>query len=250
MVLLVDRSRSMDEPFYSTPTPLPALAAAHRESKGEVARRLLSEFVGRRANDLFAMVVFSTYPIQTLTWTDKDEAVQAAINAGNVGRGLAETNLGFGLERAIRLFEDRSFAGSRIIMLVSDGAATLDWTTQQHIEQLLRRYRVALYWIYLRTRNSPSIFDQPSDDASNAIAPQQALHRFFSEMGAPYRAYTAEDPRALERAIHDVSRLQTLPIHYREIRPKRSLERPFYAVAFLMMSLLVVAKLLEIRAWS
>ena len=135
-------------------------------------------------------------------------------------------------------------------MLVSDGAATLDWATQQHVEQLLRRYRVALYWIYLRTRNSPSIFDEASEDASSEIAPQQALHRFFSEMDAPYRAYTAEDPRALERAIHDVSRLQTLPIHYQEIKPRRSLELPFYAVALLLMSILVIAKLFEIRAWS
>jgi mxaC protein len=66
------------------------------ESKGTVARRLLGEFAARRHDDLFAMVAFSNHPIVILPFTQKQTLVQAAIEAGDIGKGLAETDVGGG----------------------------------------------------------------------------------------------------------------------------------------------------------
>ena len=247
MVLLVDRSTSMDRPFAMQGVVDPAAQGGHR-SKGEVARRLLSEFVAERHDDLFGMVVFSTFPIPVLGLTDHHEVVTAAIAAGNVGRGLAETDIGSGLEQALEYFEGQPYTGARIVVLVSDGAGEIGLTARLRIAHLMRRLRVSLYWIYIRSAYGPVIFD--ADDSPNAttggaattgdaaatdtagatgatgatgtgagmmmMTPERALHDFFSRMGASYRAYTAESPEGLEQAIADVNRLQNLPVRYRE----------------------------------
>lgn len=164
MVLLVDRSTSMDRPFAMRGIVDPA-AQGGRRSKGEVARRLLSEFVAERHDDLFGMVVFSTFPIPVLGLTDRHEVVAAAIAAGNVGRGLAETDIGSGLEQALEYFEGQPYTGARIVVLVSDGAGEIGLTARLRIAHLMRRLRVSLYWIYIRSAYGPVIFD--ADDSPN-----------------------------------------------------------------------------------
>ena len=248
IVLLLDRSRSMDQPFGGQAFKDP-LARAGFDSKGTVARRVLSDFVASRGEDMFGMLVFSTNPIQVLPLTDKQEVIQAAIESGNIGRGLSETDVGLGLIRAIRFFENRRYTGSRIVMLISDGGAKLDLPTRERIGFLLRRHRVALYWIYIRSRNSPGIWSDAGDPAGEEIAPARALHRFFTNMETPYRAYDTENPQALERAVADVNRLQNLPIHYRELVPRRDLSGLCYGIALALLLLMVAAKLLEVKRW-
>ena len=260
MVLLVDRSTSMDRPFAIEGIVDPA-AQGRRRSKGEVARRLLSEFVAGRHDDLFGMVVFSTFPIPVLGLTDHHEVVTASIAAGDVGRGLAETDIGSGLEQALEYFEGQPYTGARIVVLVSDGAGEIGQTARLRIAHLMRRLRVSLYWIYIRSAYGPVIFDP--DDSSNGAAttgaagaagavemtPERALHGFFSRMGASYRAYTAESPEGLEQAIADVNRLQNLPVRYRETVGRRDLSAACLTVALAALSLLVAAKLLERSSW-
>ncbi len=246
MVVLLDRSRSMDQPFYQERAPtVPILARPRGDSKGLVARRLLSQFAAQRREDMFGMVIFSTNPIQVLPLTQKPAIIQAAIEAGNVGRGLAETSVGHALEQAFRFFEGRPYTGSRIVMLISDGAANLKLETRERIKELATRNRVALYWLYIRTRNSPGIFDELAAGQAEDLFPHRSLHRFFVDMGVPYRVYTAEDPQALERAIADVNRLQNLPIHYEEVKPRQRRDHWFYAAAVACLLLLLGFRALE-----
>lgn len=68
-------------------------------------------------------------------------------------------------------------------------------------------------------------------------------------MGTPYRAYDAENPRDLERAIADVNRLQNLPIRYTDLVPRRDLSGLCYRLALVLVLLLIGAKLLEVKVW-
>lgn len=254
MVVLLDRSRSMDQPFSGPrgqrSEPQPAWASPQGPTKGDVARRLLSEFAARRDVDMIGMVVFSTKPIQVLPLTQKPEIIQAAIAAGNVGRGLAETNVGDALKRGLTFFEDRPYTGSRIVLLISDGAASLDLSTREQIRQLADEQRVSLYWLYIRTRNSPGIFDAVnSADERKGLYPQRALHRFFESLDVPYRVYEAEDPEALERAIADVSKLQNLPLHYQDTIPRIELTHWCYLAAALLLLPLWFLRWVEVEDW-
>lgn len=269
IVLVLDRSRSMDERFAGGRAAGPApkgtgpealdyymrLRNAPAETKGQAARRLLAEFAARRPEDRFGMVVFSTLPMPVLAFTQKPDVIQAAIAAGNIGRGLGETDIGLALTSGLGYFEDRAYSGSRILLLVSDGGDRIDPDLRERIARQAKKNRVAIYWVYLRTANSPGLMagaTDPSKDVDAALAdtvPEYFLHRFFQNLGTPYRAYEAENPEALRSAIDEVNRLENLPITYTDTLPRRDLAPWCHALALLAVLVLLAASLLEIRTW-
>lgn len=250
MVMLIDSSGSMDRPFVSGNEGRGRAAVwGTYVSKGQIARQLLAEYVAQRERDMFAMFAFSRNPIAVHPLTEKQAVVQAAIAAGSIERGLATTDLGSGLIRAFEFFEDKPFTGSRIVMLLSDGAATLTVPIQDEIEYLMKKHRVTLYWIYLRDQNSPGLYTEMDAARAEDIAPEQLVHKFFSELDLPYRAFSAENPAALENAIGEVDKLQNLPIRYTDIIPKRDLSGRCYAVALALLLILFGTKLGEVRQW-
>jgi mxaC protein len=180
----------------------------------------------------------------------KEAAIQAAIRAGDVGRGLAETDIGLALQSALTLFENRPYTGARILLLVSDGGDRLDSDAQSQIAHLARKHRVALYWIYIRSAGSPSLAAEAQDspEAADSV-PEYALNRFFNAMGTPYRAYEAENSDALQNAIDDVNRLENRPITYLDAVPRLDLSRAFFGAALVGVLLLLGARSLEIRSW-
>lgn len=261
IVLLLDRSRSMDQSFGGARDPTvrgtgPEALAYYsnlraneaRETKAQVARRVLSEFASKRPDDRFGMIVFSTLPLRLLDFTQKSEVIQAAISAGNVGRGLSETNIALAVEAALGYFENRPYTGSRIVMLVSDGGDRLDPDARERIGQLARKTRAAIYWVYIRSARSPGLLPDQTEPPENAdTVPEYFLHRYFLSLGTPYRAYEAGTPEALQKALDDVNRLENLPITYQDTIPRRDLSGWAYAVALASVVLLLGANLLELR---
>jgi mxaC protein len=268
IVLILDRSRSMDQGFAGSTTAAGGAAARgtgpealdyysrlanarNRDSKGQAARQLLAEFAARRPDDRFGMVVFSTVPMRVLDFTQQQEAIQAAIAAASVGRGLSETNIGLALASGLSYFEGRPYTGSRILLLVSDGGDQLDPDVREHLRHLVRKHRVGIYWIYLRSLNSPGLRLEKNEAPANLdVVPEYVLHRYFESLGAPYHAYEAENPTALQKAIDDLDRLENLPIVYREIVPRRDLAPVAYGLALACVLLLTAANLLEIKRWA
>jgi mxaC protein len=266
IVLVLDRSRSMDQGFAGA---RPAGGATQgtgpqaldyyfsqspgrlRDSKGKVARQMLSEFAAKRPDDRFGMIVFSTLPIRVLEFTQKNEVIQAAIAAGNIGRGLSETNIGLALQSALSYFDDRPYTGSRIVMLVSDGGDRLDVGTRERVAYLARLHRVAIYWIYLRSANSPGLMLETGESPENAdTVPEYVLHRYFESIGTSYHAYEASNPEALLKAIEAVNQLENLPITYIDTMPRSDLSAACFGAAFACVLLLLTANLMEIRRWA
>ncbi len=267
IVLVLDRSRSMDQGFAggsrkpggtpekNTPEALDRYMKLQgnrdRDPKGQVARRLLAEFTAGRPNDRFGMIAFSTLPLRVLEFTQKNEAIQAAISAGNIGRGLSETNIGLALLEAISFFDGQPYTGSRIVMLVSDGGDRLDALTREQIANAARKQRVAIYWLYLRSANSPGLMAEEGEATGDAdTVPEHTLHRFFESLGTPYHAYEADNDKDLQKAIDDVNRLENLPITYLDTVARRDLEPYAQGLALLCVLLLLFAQTLEIKRWA
>lgn len=265
IVLVLDRSRSMDQSFAGARTNAPTgtgpealayysnlRANEARSSKGQVARQMLAEFAQRRPADRFGMVIFSNLPIRVLGFTSKPEIIQAAIQAGNIGRGLSETNIARALQSALAYFEDRPYTGSRIVLLVSDGGDKLDINARNRITEQARKHRVGITWIYIRSPRSPGLMREIAVDtlqpsAQEELAPEQFLDRFFRGLQVPYRAYEADDPDSLQRAIADLDRLENLPITYLDTVPRRDLSGWAFGVALASVLMLLLARRLEIR---
>lgn len=252
IIFLLDRSLSMDQSFgarSSTNGRTGVDAVSGGESKGAAARRLLAEFARRRTHDLMAMEEFTTTPIRVIGFTHKQSAIQAAIAAGNIGHGVADTDVGRGLVAALGMFREQPYNGSRVILLVSDGGAQLSEAVQERITDLMQRERVALYWLYLRTTHGAGLLaDRDVAAADNEIVPEHFLHQYFLHMGAPYHAYEADNPEALATAIADVDRLQSQPIRYAFPGAHRDLTPWAYAFALTCALLLGLANFWEVRS--
>jgi mxaC protein len=237
IALVIDRSSSMDYSFADS-------AGGDQESKAQVARRLLTSFVARRPHDRLGVALFSTSPILAVPLTDRREVVKAAIAAIDEP-GLSQTNVGRGLAMGFDMLGRDEATASRAVLLVSDGAAVIAPEVQQLLTTEAARNRVSLYWLYIRSAGSPSIFDPPSPGQvdSPVLRPERHLHLFLQRLGVPYRAFEAESPEAVEDAIAEIDRLESRPILYREATPRRDLATWCWGLAAMLLGLLAAARL-------
>lgn len=217
ILVLLDRSASMDAALVPL-GQLPGLDKHQEPKKRKIARKALAEFTAGRPNDVFSLMMFSVNRFEVLPFNSQSEMIQAAIHAGGVGSGLGDTNIGDALVAGTQRFDDRPSNGNRILMLVSDGGAALTPDVREQIEQGLKRNRITLYWIYLRSFNQPLLAD--SEEAQYDKSVEVAMHRFFSSLSTPYRAFEAESPEAMDKAIQSVGQQQLHPITY-EVRLPR-----------------------------
>lgn len=244
IVLLLDRSRSMDDTFAGR-TP-----AGGEESKAQAAARLLRELVlAQNRHDRIGVAAFSTSPLFVLPFTDDREAVLAAVAALRYPN-LAQTNIGKGLALALSFFDPvPQHKTARAILLVSDGAAVMDAETESKLRRWFQERNVHLYWIFLRTLGSPGIYEIPADPGEDIpeSRPERHLHRFFGTLGIPYQAYEVEDPAALRQAVAEIEREERHPLRYFERLPRRDLQTFCYVTAALAIAAVGVAKTWEVR---
>ncbi|MCU0736263.1 MAG: VWA domain-containing protein [Methylotetracoccus sp.] len=243
IVLLVDRSSSMNENFSGR-----YLGGASAETKSAVARRLLAEFVDRRKDDLMAVVAFSAAPIYVLPLTQDHAAVLAAIDSF-AERGHGVTNIGSGLVMALDFFVGRPVTGSRVILLVSDGAARIDEETRARIGQMFTDTQARLHWIYLRNRTSPRLADKP-ENPGESTSPEYFLHEYFQHLDVPYEAHEAENPEALRDAIGEIEKLTNEPLHYQQKLPRQDLSTTFYLAALVFLIPVLISRAMEIERWQ
>ncbi len=240
IVLLLDRSASMNQNFSRR-----HMGGRASESKAAHAQRLLADFVERRGNDLFAMASFSTSPIYTLGMTRDRDAILSALRATSTkGRGI--TNMAAGLSMALDLFSNQAMTGSRVILLVSDGATRIDPDTRETLRQWFYEAKVSLYWIYLRNPTSARLTERPMHPNENTT-PEYFLHQFFRGLKGPYKAYEADSPVALSEAIRDIGQLENKPVIYFEQVLRKDLSGYCYAAAAALLGLLLAIKWIEIR---
>jgi mxaC protein len=239
IAILIDRSASMNETFAGRQP------SGEEESKAAAAKRILDGFIGRRAHDLFGVTAFSTSPMLVMPMTDRREAVRSAIAA--IDRpGLGYTNIGRGLAMALSMFGAGGEARSRVILLVSDGAAVIDPRIQDELRADFRKIDPNLYWLFLRTAGAKGIGDRPKagEDTPQAM-PERHLDLFFKSLGVDYRAFEAEGPAAVEEAIAEIDRLERHPIRYADRIPREDLTDLSLAVAAVATLLLLAAKFTE-----
>lgn len=248
IVVLLDRSLSMDQPFGK---PSNAVLDLSGPTKAQVAQRLIGEFARQRAQDVFGLVLFSTFPLRVLPFTQDQEAIQAAIGATGTSRALGDTDVGRGLLAAAGYFDERPYSGSRVVVLVSDGGAQLDPVTRARIIDALARARISLYWMYIRSRFGPGLsIESALESVDDEAIPERALHRFFRSLKTPYRAYEAQDADALQRAIGDLGRLERSPVQLQVLQPAADLRPWPLALALGATLVLAMASCWTIAPWQ
>lgn len=244
VVLVIDRSASMDDPFAGA-----GLDGNIGETKAAAAKRLITQFVRERKADMVGVATFSNSAMHVIPLTQNREAIYAAINAAG-GSGLLQTNIGAGLTSGVAMFEKTPDSGSRVIILLSDGAGRISPKAKQKISDWVVRQHVNLYWIVLRQPDGISIFNTTYQTKDGLEPAEIELHKFFQTLKTKYRAYEAENPKTLQSAIEDINLHEKNPIRYFEKVPGKDYSSYFVVVATLMIGLLLLIKFLGIRSWQ
>jgi mxaC protein len=245
VVIVMDRSLSMD---FGLEDDSPE---AGKESKTQVAGRLLKDFVTRSAHDQFGVVAFSSAPVFVLPISGHRDAVTAAINA-MMRPGIEGTNVGLGLELALRMIALDPNATSPAVLLVSDGeyggAGFFQLSLQVSLREAFRRENAHLYWLFLRARKgNENVFDPPPKGVEDSphTKPERHMDLFFRSLGVIYRVFWADSPGAVQDAVDEINRLETRPVTYFEQIPRKDVTSFAYAIAALSCLLLVAAKFAE-----
>lgn len=244
LMLLIDRSSSMDNTFAGrSPT-------GGQESKASAARRILMDFIAARPDDRIGIAAFSTAPMLVLPMTESRSAIAAAV-AALAEPGLSQTDVGRGLVLAMGVAAQESVNGSRAVMLVSDGAAVISPEVQVALRNLAARQPINLYWLYLRTKGSKGIFEQPDPGEADSpqLRPERHLHIFLQSLALPYHALEADSPNAVAEAVAEIGRMESRPILTRRPVPRRELGWLCWLTAALCAFGLTAARWLE-RPWS
>jgi mxaC protein len=248
VLILMDRSSSMDNVAHLNG----AVAGGRfsvRESKNQIVRELLARFVAKRPHDRFAFLTFSTSVLRIVPFTERGDMVQAALAATGIGRGLPDTRMGSALLAAIGEFAGRRYAGSRVILVVSDGGAQLDEPTRERVRAGLARDKIALYWVYIRSGpNSPDLMAERTTVYGSGE--EQALHDFFRTLETPYRLYQADDSEAMAAAMAEIDRQQSFPLSFHERVPRRDFSPAFHLAALLCCAGLLACRALQLRSWA
>jgi mxaC protein len=243
IVLLVDRSSSMNENFSGT-----YLGGKSDETKSALASKLMAEFVARRKQDLFALVAFSSAPMYVLPLTQDHEAVRSAVVSLG-GRGHGITHIAPGLAMALEHFSGQPVTGARIVLLVSDGAARMEPETADALRQQFQDKQASLYWIYLRNPKGGKLTEAPKNP-NESTTPEYYLHQYFLSLGVPYQVFEADKPQALQEAITTLETLENRPLSYREKLPRQDLSGFCYGAALVCLLILLAFQTLEVQAWT
>jgi mxaC protein len=248
ILILMDRSSSMDANVVPKDVKAGGQFNASMPTKSQIVRDLLSEFVTKRPDDRFSLMTFSTSPMLVAPFTQDHATVQAGLKATGVGRGLPDTLMGRALLAAIEQFAGRPYSGSRIVIVVSDGGAQLDEAQRQRIAAGLAREKIGLYWIYIRSSgNSPDL----TQEASGTLDSEEelALHTFFTSLATPYRLYQTDDSAAMAAAMAEIDRQQNHPLTFYERVPRRDFSTGFYMAALLCCAGLLACRALQLQSW-
>ena len=248
VLILMDRSSSMDANVVPKDVKAGGQFNASMPTKSDVVRGLLRQFVAKRPDDRFAFMAFSTSALRIVPFTDDHALVQAALAATGVGRGLPDTLMGKALLASIDEFAGRPYSGSRIVLVVSDGGAQLDEPTRERIRAGLARERIGLYWIYIRSGPNSADLTQEGGGVYDSVE-EMALHSFFRTLATPYRLYQTDDAQMMAAAMAEIDRQQNFPLSYTRRVPRSDYSGGFYLAALLCAAGLLACRAVQLQAW-
>jgi len=232
VVILVDRSRSMDDAFAIKGQLLMA-SVGKKDSKRRVAKKYLLEFVDKRPDDRFGFVLFSDKAVDLLPLTYNKAAVRATINANALGKGLSETNISKALITGAKMFDGQTYRGSRIVLLVSDGGREMSDEAKKKITELYLQENISLYWLYMRSVTGMTLDEAEGDNRRWTETPERKLHTFFKSIGVPYKAFEIESVKTFSEAMDAIDKQQYQTLIVEETLPREDKTHLFYLIALI-----------------
>lgn len=242
IIILVDRSRSMDEPFTSRNKAVAASRTVGQEdSKRRIANKYILEFINKRPDDRFSVILFSNKALDLLPFTYNRDSVRAVINASSLGKGLSETNIAKALIKAAEMYSKEDYHGSRAVLLISDGGQKLSTEDKSFISGLLQREKITLYWLYMGDING--LTNNKSVSGLPNTTPDKKLHDFFETLTTPYIGFEIESLKTFSDTLEKIDKEQKEYLIVNEIIPRKSMSAPFLLIAMIASLILMLSQI-------
>lgn len=211
VVLAIDASGSMGASGFDPTT---------RESRFEIAKKIVKRFILERIGDNAGVVVFGDYAFIASPVTYEKGVVAEMMDYLTYGMAGQNTAIGEGIAMGVRALED-SRADSKVLILLTDGEHNSGRISPKVATALAVKHGVRIYTVGMGQKGE---FDETM------------LKRIAEESGGAF--YAAYDPEALERVYDAIDAMERS-----KIRGQRYLkEEPYYmwplAAALILLLLL------------
>jgi len=247
VVVLVDRSRSMDDAFAIKGQLLMA-SVGKKDSKRRVAKKYIQEFIDKRPDDRFGFVLFSNKALDLLPLTYNKATIRATVDASALGKGLSETDIAQALIKAAEMYKGETYRGSRIVVLVSDGGQAFSDEDKKQITELYKQENLTLYWLYMRSMKGMTLDAKPGDNKLWSDNPERKLHTFFKTLGIPYLPFEIGSLKSFSEAMETIDKQQYQTLLVQETLPREDKTFIFLILALLAAVILMLAQLYT--AWG
>jgi Ca-activated chloride channel family protein len=176
------------------------------EDRWHAARRTLAQFVLRRPDDRFALILFSAHPVTLSPLTSDHTRLLRMLARLDLDSRDDGTAIGSALMTAVRRLED-SPARSRVILLLTDGVQNRGRVTPQEAAEEAQRNGIRIHAVAMGTEGESLVplegggFARLHVEVDHATL-QQVAHLTGGE------SFSAEDPGGLARSLAAVDSLE------------------------------------------
>ncbi|GLH74032.1 protein BatA [Geothrix limicola] len=202
------------------------------EDRWHAARRTLAQFVLRRPDDRFALILFSAHPVTLSPLTADHTRLLRMLARLDIDSRDDGTAIGSALMTAVRRLED-SPARSRVILLITDGVQNRGRVTPMEAAEEAHQNGIRIHAVAIGTNGESLVplegggFAKLRVEVDHATL-QQVAHLTGGE------SFSAEDPAGLERSLSSVDQLEKTLLPVDPPSEGRPLARWFLLAAALL----------------
>ena len=176
------------------------------EDRWHAARRTLAQFVLRRPDDRFALILFSAHPVTLSPLTADHMRMLRTLARLDLDSRDDGTAIGSALMTAVRRLED-SPARSRVILLITDGVQNRGRVTPMEAAEEAHRNGIRIHAVALGTSGESLV---PLEGGGFARLRVEVDHATLNQVAhlTGGEAFSAEDPVGLAHSLASVDQLE------------------------------------------
>jgi Ca-activated chloride channel family protein len=176
------------------------------EDRWHAARRTLAQFILRRPDDRFALILFSAHPVTLSPLTADHQRLLRMLAHLDIDSRDDGTAIGSALMTAVRRLED-SPARSRVILLITDGVQNRGRVTPMEAAEEARRNGIRIHAVAIGVNGESLV---PLEGGGYARLRVEVDHATLQQVAhlTGGESFSAEDPAGLERSLASVDQLE------------------------------------------
>jgi Ca-activated chloride channel family protein len=214
-----------------------------------VAKRVIADFIGKREGDRVGLVVFAGKAFTQVPLTTDRHVLLGMLDRVQIGMLPDGTAIGTGLATSLNHIKDVP-AKSSVIVLLTDGVNNTGRLDPVTAAEAARALGVRVYTIGVGTQGTaPFLVEDPILGRRYVELPvtidEGVLREIASKTAGRY--YRATDPRALQRILDEIDRLEKTDIQVKETLNYTELFGLFLAPALALLGLDLALRLSLLR---